>query len=81
VYPNPAKGANMIVDLLVADDSSPIQLEVLNGYGQLVQMNEVLPVSKKVHHEYSINEWPTGLYIIRANVNGTSLTKKFLKTN
>jgi hypothetical protein len=80
VYPNPSKGSTMTV-VLNTEEASSVQLDVLNAYGQLIQHQKVLPISKKVHQEYSINEWPSGLYIIKANVNGNIVTKKFLKTN
>jgi serine protease len=79
VYPNPAKGSTVVIELN-SEKILTTHFQVFNSQGQLVQSNEVHPVSKKVLQEYTITDWSNGLYIIKAEVGGSVITRKFIKT-
>jgi len=78
IYPNPSKGATVTVEL-VTEESSSVHFQILNSQGQLIQASEAFPVAKKVQQEFSVSEWANGLYLIKAEVNGNIITKKFIK--
>ncbi len=79
IYPNPTNGAKVMVKFNTVDDS-PVQLQVLSSQGNVQQSLMVQPVSKAVEQEFLVGDWANGLYIIKAEVAGSIVTKKFIKT-
>ncbi len=79
IYPNPTNGSKVMVKFNTVDNS-PVQLQVLNSHGDTQQSLMVQPVSKTVEQEFFVGDWSNGLYIIKAEVAGSIVTKKFIKT-
>jgi hypothetical protein len=80
VYPNPTSGSIVMVKFNTVDDS-PVQLQVLSSQGNIQQSTMVQPVSKTVEQEFFVGDWSNGLYIIKAEVAGSIITKKFIKVH
>ncbi|MFM9839876.1 MAG: T9SS type A sorting domain-containing protein [Cyclobacteriaceae bacterium] len=79
IYPNPTNGSKVMVKFNTVDDS-PLQLQVLSSQGNIQQSMTIQPVSKTVEKEFYVGDWANGLYIIKAEVAGSVITKKFIKT-
>jgi Secretion system C-terminal sorting domain len=78
-YPNPTDGSKLTVKFNTNDDS-PVQIQFLSSHGSVHQSLIAQPVAKAVEQEFSVEDWPNGLYIIKAEVNGNILTKKIIKS-
>ena len=79
VYPNPTGGSKVMVRFNAIDDS-PVEVQFLNARGDVQHNATLQPVSNKVEHEFFVGDWSNGLYIIKAEVGGSVITKKFIKT-
>ncbi len=79
VYPNPTNGSNITVKFNTLDDA-PVQLQFLNAQGAIHQSIIVQPLSKSVEKELYLGDLPNGFYIIKVEVGGAVITKKFIKT-
>lgn len=79
IYPNPTNGSKIMVKFNTVDNSQ-VQLQVLSSQGNIQQSLMVQPVSKTVEQEFFVGDWSNGLYIIKAEVAGSIVTKKFIKT-
>ncbi len=79
VYPNPTGGSKVMVRFNTLDDS-PVEVQFLNARGDVQHNATLQPVSSKVEHEFFVGDWSNGLYIIKAEVGGSVITKKFIKT-
>lgn len=80
IYPNPSNG-NVIKVELTSESGLPVRLQVLNSQGQSIQSDEMTPVDKLVRQEYNANGWVNGVYLLKAEVNGVVVTKKFIKSD
>ncbi len=78
IYPNPSTGATVHVEF-ATEETQPIKFQMLNSFGQLIQENTVTPAAKFTHQEYDVTSWANGIYIVKAEVNGIIITKKFIK--
>ena len=78
IYPNPTTNGSVHVEF-ATEETQPIKFQMLNSFGQLIQENTITPVAKTAHQEYDIANWANGIYIVKTEVNGTILTKKFIK--
>jgi hypothetical protein len=79
LYPNPTNGSKVTVKFNTLDDS-PLQVQFLSGRGDVQQSLLVQPISKTVEQELSVGDWANGLYIVKVEVGGSIITKKFIKT-
>jgi hypothetical protein len=79
IFPNPSKGNEIKVEL-ASENSLPVRLQVFNSQGQSIQSDEIAPVDKLVRHAYNASEWTNGVYLLKAEVNGIIVTKKFIKS-
>lgn len=79
IYPNPSGGNSIKVELS-SESGSPVRLQVLNSQGQSIQSDEMTPEDKIVRQEYNANNWANGVYLLKAEVNGVVVTKKFIKS-
>lgn len=79
IYPNPTNGSKVIVKFNTVDDS-PVQLQILSSQGNVQQSLTVQPISKTVEQEFFVGDWSNGLYIIKAEVGSSVITRKFIKT-
>jgi hypothetical protein len=79
VYPNPTNGSRVIVKFNTIDDS-PVQVQLLSARGDVQESITVQPVSKTVEQEFFVGDWSNGLYIVKAEVGGSVITRKFVKT-
>lgn len=79
IYPNPSNGNSIKVEL-TSESGLPVHLEVLNSQGQSIQSDEMTPTDKIVRQEYNANNWANGVYLLKAEVNGVVVTKKFIKS-
>jgi serine protease len=79
IYPNPTNGFKVTVKFNTVDDS-PVELQIISSQGNVQQSLMVHPMSKAVEQEFFVGDWSNGLYIIKAEVAGSVITKKFIKT-
>jgi hypothetical protein len=80
IYPNPTNGSIVTVKFSTLDDM-PVQLQFVSAQGAVHQNVVVQPVAKSVEKEFLVGDLPGGLYIIKAEVGGSIITKKFIKLN
>jgi hypothetical protein len=80
IYPNPTNGSVVTVKFSTLDDM-PVQLQFVSAQGAVHQNVVVQPVAKSVEKEFLVGDLPGGLYIIKAEVGGSIITKKFIKLN
>lgn len=80
IYPNPTNGSMVTVKFNTLDDT-PVQLQFVSAQGAVHQNVVVQPVAKSVEKEFLVGDLPGGLYIIKAEVGGSVITKKFIKSN
>ena len=80
IYPNPTNGSMVTVKFNTLDDA-PVQLQFVSAQGAVHQNVVVQPVAKSVEKEFLVDDLPGGLYIIKAEVGGSIITKKFIKLN
>jgi Secretion system C-terminal sorting domain len=78
-YPNPTDGSKLTVKFNTNDDS-PVQIQFLNAQGSVHQNFVAQPISRAVNEEFFVENWPNGLYIIKAEVNGNIISKKIIKS-
>jgi hypothetical protein len=69
VYPNPATD---IMTILLPEKADEITLSTINGQEVL----HLVPTSKKI--DLQINNYPKGVYLLKANINGVSVNKKLI---
>ena len=62
-------------------DDIPVQLQFVSAQGAVHQNVVVQPIAKSVEKEFLVDDLPGGLYIIKAEVGGSTITKKFIKSN
>ncbi len=79
IYPNPSNGNSIKVEL-TSESGLSVRLNVINAQGQSIQSDEIAPIDKLVHHEYTTATWSNGVYLLKAEVNGVVVTKKFIKS-
>ncbi|NOS56956.1 MAG: T9SS type A sorting domain-containing protein [Cyclobacteriaceae bacterium] len=79
VYPNPTSGSRVMVKFNTIDDS-PVQVQLLSARGDVQESVTVQPISKTVEREFFVGDWSNGLYIVKAEVSGSVITRKFVKT-
>lgn len=79
VFPNPASDmARMEIDV---PQAAHLRIEVLDLLGQRVVTisdHALFPQGKHLRH-FDTSAWPSGLYLIRFQVNGKSFVQKFSK--
>jgi hypothetical protein len=80
IYPNPTNGSMVTVKFNTLDDM-PVQLQFVSAQGAVHQNVVVQPVAKSVEQQFLVGDLPGGLYIIKAEVGGSIITKKFIKLN
>jgi len=80
IYPNPSNGSMVTVKFNTLDDT-PVQLQFLSAQGAVHQNVVVQPIVNSVEKELLVDDLPGGLYIIKAEVGGSVITKKFIKSN
>lgn len=79
IYPNPSNGNSIKVEL-TSESGLSVRLQVLNSQGQSIQSDEMTPTDKIVRQEYNASNWANGVYLLKAEVNGVVVTKKFIKS-
>jgi serine protease len=79
IYPNPTSGSKLMIKFNTLDDS-PVQVQFLSSRGDVHQTLTAQPISKSVEQEFSVGDWANGLYIVKVEVGGSIVTKKFIKT-
>ncbi|MCA6379209.1 MAG: T9SS type A sorting domain-containing protein [Cytophagales bacterium] len=80
IYPNPTNGSKVTVKFNTLDDT-PVQLQFVSAQGAVHQNVVVQPIVNSVEKEFLVDDLPGGLYIIKAEVGGSVITKKFIKSN
>lgn len=80
IYPNPTNGSMVTVKFNTLDDT-PVQLQFVGAQGAVHQNVVVQPVAKSAEKEFLVGDLPNGLYIIKTEVGGSIITKKFIKSN
>ena len=78
IYPNPTTNGAVYVEF-ATEEAQPIKFQMLNSFGQLIQENTVTPIAKTARQEYDITNWANGIYIVKTEINGNIITKKFIK--
>ncbi|HHG83856.1 MAG TPA: T9SS type A sorting domain-containing protein [Bacteroidetes bacterium] len=58
---------------------SPLQVQVLNQNGQVVQLMRILPAGTDVHRKIDLSGLATGVYYVRVLGNSGLLSDKFVK--
>ncbi|MFM8913904.1 MAG: T9SS type A sorting domain-containing protein, partial [Flammeovirgaceae bacterium] len=77
IYPNPSAFEKVTISLETLNDD-PVAIEVFSARGAMQQQFHIQPINHKAELELSIADWSGGLYILKANVGGNSVTKKFV---
>lgn len=80
VYPNPAK--DILTIQLNTGTPSQFVVEITDAVGRIVRNETVDTVSGNLVHPIEISSFDTGIYFVKVhNVNGSSQTVKFVKSN
>ena len=77
IYPNPVNEILNIV-VTISIDLTGIKkhkLELINAFGQIVQTNYCMGQTTKIN----MKDFSAGLYTLKANINGSIVTKKIIK--
>jgi Secretion system C-terminal sorting domain len=79
IYPNPSNGSKMNVQLETPSDN-PVKVQILTANGGTQQEVSLRPIENKIEHEFFVGDWADGFYIVKAEVNGAVVTRKFIKS-
>lgn len=77
VFPNPSSTGNVMISLETLNDN-PVSIEVFSPNGAVQQQFHAQPINHKIERELSVADWSGGLYILKANVGGNVVAKKFV---
>ncbi len=77
VFPNPSSASHVMVSLETLNDE-PVAIEVFSAGGAVQQQFQTQPRNHKIEYELSVSDWSEGLYIVKANVGGNVVAKKFV---
>jgi hypothetical protein len=79
IYPSPSKGEEINIQFSTQSDA-PVSLHIINAQGQTIQTNEIIPVSNFVRYQYQASEWVNGMYFLKIDVGGSTVTRKLIKS-
>ena len=78
IYPNPSASSKLVLKLETLNDD-PIKVHFLTANGSAQQELSIQPVNKQIEQEFNIGDWSDGFYIVKAEVGGAIVTRKFIK--
>jgi hypothetical protein len=81
LYPNPIREGKLILEIPGTNELSEARVKILNAQGSTLLSDEFVLDQKANRREYTVDGWSEGIYFIRIDSNGSSLTKKFIKSN
>lgn len=73
LYPNPTTSSIKLK--LLASEKAEIQ--IFNAMGKLIKTEKKYDANEKI----DVSEIATGLYFVKVNINGLTVTRKFIKSN
>jgi len=78
IYPNPGNGHYQVS--ITARAETTVFLQVVNLLGGKVY-EQTLKVNGSMMHTLDLNMLPSGIYLLRMEGNGISVTKKIIQNN
>lgn len=79
IYPNPSAGSKLVLKLETPNDNL-IKVHFLTANGSAQQELSIQPVNKQIEQEVNVGDWSDGFYIVKAEVGGAIVTRKFIKS-
>ncbi|MFM7430194.1 MAG: T9SS type A sorting domain-containing protein, partial [Flammeovirgaceae bacterium] len=79
IYPNPSAGSKLVLKLETPNDNL-IKVHFLTANGSAQQELSIQPVNKQIEQEVNVGDWSDGFYIVKAEVGGAIVTRKFVKS-
>jgi len=75
VYPNPTTG-DFTLEMLKVEEASLLLVEIYTMQGSIIMSKELIPAS---HHQFSLSDRQSGVYIIRVVNNNQIGTSRIIK--
>ncbi|MFM7488179.1 MAG: T9SS type A sorting domain-containing protein [Cytophagales bacterium] len=79
IYPNPSASSKLVLKLETPNDNL-IKVHFLTANGSAQQELSIQPVNKQIEQEVNVGDWSDGFYIVKAEVGGAIVTRKFVKS-
>lgn len=79
IYPNPSAGSKLVLKLETPNDNL-VKVQFLTATGGAQQELSIQPVNNQIEQEVNVGDWSDGFYIVKAEVGGAIVTRKFIKS-